>query len=315
MKTHSKKIARYLIALFVIFSLNFIIPRLMPGDPITNLLGEDFVMTEESLQELREKMGLDKSLPVQYLDYWGNVFRFDFGYSYHFKGPVSYIIISRMKWTLLLLIPSIIFSAILGSLMGSISGLKSSSNTSKALTLIELAFYSTPTFFLSLIFLYMFSFKLGLFPIKGFYSSGSILDIMHHFFLPISIMTIFLTSRNYMIMRGSVIQEKSKLYVIYAKAKGLSDHQVLFNHIFKNASLPLLTLLALDFGVILSGALFIEIIFSMNGMGNLIYEALLSRDYPILYGSFMIISIMVVLANAIVDILYNIIDPRISDFL
>ncbi|HNV93633.1 MAG: dipeptide transporter permease DppB [Candidatus Methanofastidiosum methylothiophilum] len=313
MKMRSKKIARYLIALFVIFSLNFIIPRLMPGDPITNLLGEDYVMTEESLQELREKMGLDESLPIQYLNYWNGVFRFDFGYSYHFKGPVSSIILSRMKWTLLLLIPSILFSAILGSLMGSISGQKSSSNSYKTLTLIELAFYSTPTFFLSLIFLYIFSFKLGLFPIKGFYYSGGILDILHHFFLPISIMTIFLTSRNYMIMRGSVIQEKSKLYVVYAKAKGLSDRQVLFKHIFKNASLPLLTLLALDFGFILSGALFIEIIFSMNGMGNLIYEALLSRDYPVLYGSFMIISIMAVLANAFVDFLYGIIDPRISD--
>ncbi len=313
MKMHSKKVARYLIALFVIFSLNFIIPRLMPGDPITNLLGEDFVMTEESMQELREKMGLDKSFPLQYLDYWNNVFRFDFGYSYHFKAPVASIILSRMEWTLLLLLPSIMLSAILGSFMGSISGLKSSSKSSKALTLIELAFYSTPTFFLSLIFLYIFSFKLGLFPIKGFYSTGGILNIMHHFFLPISIMTLFLTSRNYMIIRGSVIQEKSKLYVVYAKAKGLSENQVLFRHIFKNASLPLLTLLALDFGFILSGALFIEIIFSMNGMGNLIYEALLSRDYPVLYGSFMIISIMVVLANAFVDVIYSIIDPRIGD--
>jgi peptide/nickel transport system permease protein len=315
MKMRSKKVARYLLALFVIFSLNFIIPRLMPGDPITNLLGEDYVMTEESMLELREKMGLDEPLQLQYIDYWNDVFRFDFGYSYHFKAHVTSIILSRMKWTLLLLIPSILLGAIIGSLMGSISGYKSSSKSFKGLTLIELAFYSTPTFFLSLLFLYIFSFKLGLFPIKGFYSTGGLINVMHHFFLPISIMTLFLTSRNYMIMRGSVIQEKSKLYVVYAKAKGLSDNQVLFRHIFKNASLPLLTLLALDFGFILSGALFIEIIFSMNGMGNLIYEALLSRDYPILYGSFMIISIMVVLANAFVDILYSVIDPRVGDAL
>ncbi|MFA7690932.1 MAG: ABC transporter permease, partial [Methanofastidiosum sp.] len=142
MKMRSKKVARYLIALFVIFSLNFIIPRLMPGDPVTNLLGEDFVMTEESMQELREKMGLDKSLPLQYLDYWNNAFRFDFGYSYHFKAHVTSIIMSRMKWTLLLLVPSILLSSIIGSLLGSISGLKSSSKSSKTLTLIELAFYS-----------------------------------------------------------------------------------------------------------------------------------------------------------------------------
>lgn len=313
MKINSKKVLRYLIAIFIIFSLNFIIPRLMPGDPVTNLLGEDFIITEEALQELKAKMGLDKPLYLQYFDYWNNVFHFDFGYSYHFKGTVRSILLSRIKWTLLLLIPSIFFSSIIGSFLGSLSGWKSSSGYSKSLTLIELAFYSTPTFFLSLITLYIFSFKLGLFPIKGFYNSGGIIDILHHFFLPICIMILFLTSRNYMIMRGSVIQEKSKLYVVYAKAKGLSDNQVLFRHIFKNASLPLLTLLALDFGFILSGALFIEIIFSMNGMGNLIYEAILSRDYPILYGSFMIISIMVILANAFIDIIYRLIDPRIGD--
>lgn len=313
MKINSKKIIRYLLAIFVIFSLNFIIPRAMPGDPITNLLGEDFYMTEEALQELKEKMGLDKPLHLQYLDYWGNVFRFDFGYTYHFKAPVTHVILSRMKWTFLLLLPSILLSSIIGSLLGAFSGLKSHTKLSKTLTLIELGFYSTPTFFLSLIFLYIFSFRFGLFPIKGFYTTGSLLNIAHHFFLPITIMTLFLTSRNYMIMRGSVIQEKSKLYVVYAKAKGLSDNQTLLRHIFKNSSLPLLTLLALDFGFILTGALMIEIVFSMNGMGTLIYDALLSRDYPILYGSFMIIGLMVVLANAFVDVLYGIIDPRIGD--
>ncbi|NMC58625.1 MAG: ABC transporter permease [Candidatus Methanofastidiosa archaeon] len=313
MKMNSKKIARYLIAIFVIFSLNFIIPRWMPGDPITNLLGEDFVVTQEAMHELKEKMGLDKPLHLQYIDYWNNVFHFDFGYSYHFKGPVTSILISRIKWTLLLLLPSIFISAIMGSLLGSLAGWSSSKKSSRILTLIELAFYSTPTFFLSLIMLYIFSFKLGLFPLKGFYNNGGFFDILHHFFLPIIIMTLFLTSRNYMIMRGSVIQEKSKMYVIYAKAKGLSERQVLFRHIFKNASLPLLTLLALDFGFILSGALYIEIIFSMNGMGNLIYEALTTRDYPVLYGSFMLVSIMVIFANALVDIIYSIIDPRVGD--
>ncbi len=313
MKINSKKLIRYLLAIFVIFSLNFIIPRAMPGDPLTNLLGEDFHMTEETLQELTEQMGLDKPLHLQYIDYWGNVFRFDFGYTYHLKGPVTSVIFSRMKWTLLLVLPSIILSSIIGSLLGAFSGIKSSKKVSKMLTLTELGFYSTPTFFLSLIFLYIFSFKFGLFPTKGFYTTGSLFDILHHFFLPITIMTLFLNSRNYMIMRGSVIQEKSKLYVVYAKAKGLSENQILFRHIFKNSSLPLLTILALDFGFILTGALLIEIVFSMNGMGTLIYDALLSRDYPILYGAFMIISLMVVLANAFVDILYGIIDPRIGD--
>ncbi|MDH5386675.1 MAG: ABC transporter permease, partial [Candidatus Aminicenantes bacterium] len=117
----------------------------------------------------------------------------------------------------------------------------------------------------------------------------------------------------YMIMRGSVIIEKEKLYVVYARAKGLLGDSILFRHIFKNAILPVLTLVALDFGFLLSGALFVEIIFSMNGMGTLIYEALLSRDYPVLQGCFLIITIMVIGANLIVDVLYSIIDPRVRE--
>ena len=115
-----------------------------------------------------------------------------------------------------------------------------------------------------------------------------------------------------MIMKGSVLQEKGSLYAAFARAKGLYDEQILFRHVFKNALLPIITLLALDFGFILSGALFIEIVFSMNGMGSLIYDALLSRDYPVLQGSFLIITIMVVSANLLADLLYSHLDPRVG---
>ena len=137
------------------------------------------------------------------------------------------------------------------------------------------------------------------------------MDIAHHLFLPILVMTLFSLSRNYMIMRGSVLQEKNSLYAAFARAKGLYDDEVLFRHVFKNALLPIITLLALDFGFILSGALFVEIVFSMNGMGNLIYDALLSRDYPVLQGSFLIITLMVVSANLLADLLYSRLDPRV----
>ena len=114
-----------------------------------------------------------------------------------------------------------------------------------------------------------------------------------------------------MIMRGSVLSEKSSHYAAYARAKGLYDDEILFRHVFKNALLPIITLLAMDFGFILSGALFVEIVFSMNGMGNLIYDALLSRDYPVLQGSFLVITIMVVSANLLADLLYSRLDPRV----
>ena len=305
-----KKATRYAIALFLIVSLNFFIPRSMPGDPLTNLLGEDIMLTASSVQELRERMGLDRPLSQQFLDYWHDILRFDLGYSFHLHRNVSDLIYDRMKWTLLLSLPAMVMGAILGTLLGARAGWKSSA-LRRTQTGFIMAIYCAPPYFLSLIALYLLSYKLGLFPLKGFYSTGSALDIAHHLFLPSAMMTLFSLSRNYMIMKGSVLQEKGSLYATFARAKGLYDEQILFRHVFKNALLPIITLLALDFGFILSGALFIEIVFSMNGMGSLIYDALLSRDYPVLQGSFLIITIMVVSANLLADLLYSYLDPRV----
>jgi peptide/nickel transport system permease protein len=308
-----KKAARYLLALFIIFSLNFLIPRAMPGDPVTNLLGENFIASQATIQDLKQELGLDKSLPMQYLNYWKDIFTLRLGFSYHFNQKVLTIIFNRMKWTMALLFPSILLGAILGTLFGALSGWKTNNLGNKAMTGAFLAVYSSPPYFLGIIFLYLFSFKWGLFPFKGFYETGTFLDVLQHLFLPVLIMSAFTASRNYMIMRGSVLIEKEKLYVVYARAKGLYGNSILFRHIFKNASLPVITLIALDFGFLLSGALFVEIVFSMNGMGTLIYESLLSRDYPVLQGCFLIITIMVIVANFITDILYSFIDPRVRE--
>ena len=308
-----KRVLRYFLAIFIIFTLNFIIPRAMPGDPVTNLLGENFIASEATIQELKTELGLDKSLPAQYLEYWKDIFTLRLGYSYHFNQKVLTIIFMRMKWTLALLFPSILLGAILGTLLGALSGWKRNSLGNKTTTWAFLAVYSCPPYFLGILFLYVFSFKWGLFPFKGFYETGAFLDVLRHLFLPILIMSAFAASRNYMIMRGSVLIEKEKLYVVYARAKGLYGNSILFRHIFKNASLPAITLVALDFGFLLSGALFVEIVFSMNGMGTLIYEALLSRDYPVLQGCFLIITIMVIAANFFADILYGFIDPRVRE--
>jgi peptide/nickel transport system permease protein len=124
-------------------------------------------------------------------------------------------------------------------------------------------------------------------------------------------MSVFSASRNFLVMRGSVIQEKEQLYTLYARAKGLKDNSILFRHVLKNASLPIITLLALDFGFLFSGALFIEIIFSLNGMGLLIYDAIMGKDYPLLQGAFLVIALTALLANMLADLLYASVDPRV----
>jgi peptide/nickel transport system permease protein len=311
MSLAAKKVSRYIIAIIIIFSLNFVIPRAMPGDPLTNLLGEDVILTDSSVTMLRSEMGLDRPLSQQYLDYWRSILQLDLGYSFHRHSPVSEIIFTRMKWTLLLALPSLLLGGVLGTVLGALAGWRCENRSQKMKTAFFLGVYCTPPYFLCLLVLYMFSFKFALFPLKGFYDTGSAIDIAHHLFLPILVMTLFSLSRNYMIMRGSILQEKSSLYATYARAKGLYDAEILFRHVFKNALLPIITLLAMDFGFILSGALFVEIVFSMDGMGNLIYDALLSRDYPVLQGSFLIITLMVVSANLLADILYSRLDPRV----
>ncbi|MDH4218190.1 MAG: ABC transporter permease, partial [Candidatus Aminicenantes bacterium] len=141
---YKKKILRYLLALFIIFSLNFILPRAMPGDPLTNLLGEEYILSEAALQELRSELGLDKPLTFQYLEYWKGIVRFDLGYSYHFNQKVISLIMSRMKWTLALLVPSIILGAIVGTILGALSGWKRNAVPNKAMTWTFLAVYSSP---------------------------------------------------------------------------------------------------------------------------------------------------------------------------
>jgi peptide/nickel transport system permease protein len=306
-----KKLARYLIALFVIFSLNFFIPRAMPGDPVTNLLGEEFVIDEASLAELRAELGLDRPLGVQYLRYWGDVFRLDLGRSYHYHDRVSRVIGARMPWTLLLVGLSTLLGAALGTFLGALSGWGRGSLRNRSSTLFFLTVYSTPPFFLCLLLLYVFGFRLGWFPLRGVYATGTLLDILRHFLLPTLALTLYLAARYFLIMRGSVIQEKGKHYVLYARAKGLFGREILYRHVFRNASLPIVTLLALDFGFIFSGALFVEIVFSLNGLGTLIYDALLARDYPVLQGIFLVITVMVVAANALADVAYPLIDPRV----
>lgn len=306
-----RKIIRYILAFAAIITLNFFIPRLMPGDPLINLLGEDFSLSREQIQDLRKDLGLDQPLGVQYAGYWRDIVTLRLGYSYQHSRPVASVIGNRMGWTLLLILPSLLIGALGGAVFGSRAGWKAGTVKSRVVTSAFLCIYSIPPFFLALLFLYLFAFRLGLFPLKGYYETGTFFDVLRHLVLPVLVLSLFTMSRNYMIMRGSVIQEKHKLYTVYARSKGIGSSLVRKEHVFWNASLPLISLIALDFGFILSGALFVEIIFSMNGMGTLIYGAIQELDYPILQGSFFVIAVMIIGFNILADIIYALIDPRV----
>ena len=307
----ARKVTRYLASLALIIIINFTLPRFMPGDPVKNLIGEDVYVSENVMEELRAKIGLDRTLYEQFTSFLSDLLHLDLGYSYHLHAPVAEILLDRLGWTLLFVGVSIAIGAFIGSLLGALAGWKPERRMSRFTGLAFVVLSCTPPYFLALLSLYFFSFRLGIFPSKGFYDAPEIGSVFHHLFLPVCVMSVFSASRNFLVMRGRVIQEKEQLYALYARAKGLKDTGILFRHIIKNASLPIITLLALDFGFLFSGALFIEIIFSLNGMGTLIYGAIMGKDYPLLQGAFLVIALTALIANMLADILYALIDPRV----
>lgn len=312
------KISRLFLALFIIITLNFAIPRFMPGDPLMMTLGPDAVaLSGQDYALLEKQYGLDKSLPEQYINYLRSLGEGQLGFSYHYRRPVGELLRMHVWWTLALLFPALVISSLLAVVAGSIAGWRAGSVTDLALTLLSLLAYAVPQFLLAMIFLDIFGFRLGLFPLGGLQSGGGegdlalLGDTLRHLALPVTVLTLSAAPAKFLLLRNSVSAARQEGYVVYARAKGIGQGRIVFTHILKNACLPLLTMIALNFGFIVSGALLVEIVFSINGMGSLIYEAATYRDYPVLQGCFLVLTFFVVGANALVDMLYSVIDPRV----
>jgi peptide/nickel transport system permease protein len=284
----------------------------MPGDPVQCLVGEDVYVTQEILDTLTIKLGLDKPLYEQFGIYIRDLLTGDLGYSYTRHQTVADLIWSRVPWTLLLTGVAMIIGYAFGILAGTWSGWMSETKRSKVLTAFGVIVSCIPPYLLGLIFFSVFVYQLGWFPYKGFYETPDIFSVAYHMALPILTLALFVFVRNLIIMRGSVLTEKNQLYPQFAKSLGLPRNKIIYGHVLKNAILPIVTHFAIDFGFILSGALFIEIIFSLNGLGRVMYTAILNLDYPVLSGLFLVIAIMVICANLAADILYGIIDPRVK---
>lgn len=313
------KSIRYTFALFAVLVINFFIPRLMPGDPVANILGENYLYASaEHIQKLRMDLGLDQPIYLQFYHYLINLLHGQWGVSYQYAQPILDIIIYRMQWTLILMIPSIVIGASLGVVLGSISGWNNGKKVDSLLTSLLLILYSTPGYWLAMLAVLIFAFYLDILPLYGMLSSESsgltkIGDLISHMILPVAILSLYKASQSYLIMRSSVIQVSGDGYILTARAKGLNETAILFRHVLKNALLPLMTVIALDFGFMISGALLVEIVFSWNGMGTLIYDATLARDYPLLNGCLLTISVCVLLANFLSDIMNVTIDPRLRN--
>ena len=311
-----RKAVRYVIVLFIIVSLNFFIPRWMPGDPLMNLIGEEaFYGSGEALEALRVKLGLDGPWYVQFARYLRNLFTGDWGYSYLYMRPVLQALAPHLRWTLLLVLPATLLGALIATFWGVLVAWRRKSRLDVGVSSLFLFIYSMPGFWLAMVVLFLFGFRLAWFPLGKVYSGersglALVLDMGWHMVLPLAVLTVSKASYDFLIVRNAVVAVLGEDYILTARAKGLPFHVVLYRHVLKNALAPLLTVTAIQFGTVLSGALLVEVVFSWPGMGSLIYAAIGARDYPLLQGAFFIIALCMLMANFVADLMYNWLDPR-----
>jgi len=310
------------VTFLIVLVLNFIIPRLMPGSPVQYFANPKIFPTLES-QLLTQRFGLDKPIWDQFELYITGVFQWppDLGVSYMFyPAPVWSVILTYLPWTLLLVGSATIVTAVVGILVGIWIGSKQGTKTDTAVTSVSLFFWTMPFFWLGAILLWFFSIYLHIFPAGGAEStnmSGTPIlnqeaDIASHAFLPGLTLTLAAFAGYSLIMRNTIVEELGQDYVTVATAKGLSHRAVLFKHAARNALLPMITLIGLNLGYVVSGALLVEVVFSYPGVGWLTYQAVLSHDYPLLQGLFLVLSVAVIIANLLADVVYSFVDPRIK---
>ena len=314
----ARKAFASIITIFAIMCINFVIFRMAPGDPI-RMMFRDPRMNAEQMQQLRAKFGLDKSLSGQFVAYLKQLSRGNLGTSFWKKKPVLEIIAARVPQTLLLVVTALILSVILGTIFGALAGWKSGTKLDTVILTISLAMYSVPTFALGIVLLLIFAFLLPIFPLGGLSTPASgftglkhMIDVLWHMVLPALSILIFYIGEYVLLTRSSLVEVLGEDYITTARAKGLKESAVLKNHALRNALLPVVTITGLNLAFAIGGVIEAETVFSWPGVGRLLYDAVMKRDYPLLQGVFLLFAVAVVLANFVVDIVYGFIDPRIK---
>ena len=312
-----RRLAQAVPLVFVIILINFLLVHAAPGDPVDFLIGS-MEATPEFLAQLRAEFGLDQPIGIQLVKYVLKIVQFDLGYSLRFRQPVLELIVSRLPATMLLMGTALVLSSVVGILFGTLAALRPYSKLDHAATFTALAGYSMPVFWLGQIVLIVFSLHLNWFPTQGMYSLrapsegwGRIVDIAHHLTLPALTYSVYHLALIYRLTRVKMQETLALDFVTTARAKGVSEPRVVLVHALRNAVLPVVTVIGLNFGFMLAGSVLTETVFAWPGMGRLLYEAIQARDYPVLMGLFTVLSVMVILVNVMTDVVYAVIDPRV----
>ena len=315
----ARRLAQAALAVVLIAIINFLILQLAPGDAVDVLAGEAGAADPGYVADLRQRFGLDQPLPVQLGRYLLNLARLDLGYSFRHNMPVGELIIQRLPATLLLMVASLGIAFIGGIVLGATAARKVNSLTDNVISVLALLAYATPLFWLGLMLLILFTLKLNLLPGNGMVTIGvdgtileRALDVLRHLILPATTLSLFYMATYTRLMRASMLEVFGMDYVRTARAKGISDHRVVYRHVLRNAVLPMITMLGVQVGSLLGGAVVVEVVFGWPGLGRLAFEAIFQRDFNLLLGILLLSSCLVILVNLAVDLTYSRLDPRIE---
>jgi len=290
----------------------FLIISLIPGDPATAILGS--YATPENVAKINKDLGLDKSLPERYLIWLGNIVQGDFGRSFSLNRPVIDEVMERFNATLILSGTAFVLCSFFGILVGTISAARQYTLTDKFITFIVLIGISIPSFFLGMMMILTFAVRLKLFPVSGMYAiwgGGDLPDLISHLVMPSIALAIVATGVVARISRNAVLEILRQDYVRTARAKGVKERSILISHVLRVAIVTILPVLGLQAGFVLSGSVYIEIVFQWPGVGRMLVDAILKRDIILVQGGVVFVSICYVFFNIAVDVLQRVLDPRI----
>lgn len=315
------RVVEYGVTFLAAITVNFALPYIAPGDPLRYVVGQAVEsLSPEQRQELLATYGLDEPIYVQYIDYLLGILQGDLGTSVMYGQPVTEVLLQRLPWTLLLVGLALVMSTALGTLLGAWSAWQEGDRVDISLMTSLVAAESAPAFWVGMLLISVFVSWLGWFPAYGISSIqpsgtifGSLIDPLTHLTLPLVTLTLARVGGIYLIARGSVLTTLGEDFLLFSRAKGLSDRNMLLRHALPNSFLPIYTRFTLQLGSVVGGAVVVETVFSYPGLGLLIYNAALARDYPLLQGAFLVLTVTVIAANLLADLTYPFFDPRTDE--
>lgn len=315
----ARRFLQLLLVVFGIAVINFFLLHLAPGDAAQVLAGEAGSATPEYLAALRKQFGLDQSLPVQFGVYLRNLLSLNLGFSFRQGMPVAELILQRLPATLLLMGTSIGFALVAGSALGIAAARRAGRSADTLISAIALVFYATPVFWTGIMLVVVFSVWLDWLPVggmasieRGYTGCAYLKDVGLHLILPAATLGLFYLAVYARLMRAAMIEVQGQDFVRTAVAKGVRPGRIARRHVLRNSLLPVVTMLGVQIGSVLGGAVLVETVFSWPGLGRLAFEALFQRDLNLLLGILLCSSAVVVVANILIDLLYTVLDPRIE---